>query len=300
MVPLVLAGLVTSLLVPAPYVVFVELVPESGSAPVGRLSGLVERELERLRAGDVEVVASASSVEEVSRGCGATTLTARFELSRGSMSAFFRGIPGLSEQADAPICRTAYRQELDAGSLRTLVITSGMPIVALGLAILLLRGRASSRRSLIGTLPGVGSAVRLGTMTGALCLLLPLMLVQATARLGLPIDTIGDVRIAGPRELLWLAVLVVLCAPLVEEYAFRLRFLDAARKAVGPDFALMLSAVAFAAFHLPGTIATFSMYWALGIVLGVLWLRSRSLLACFTAHATYNAAVLVWTIPALT
>lgn len=300
MVPLLLVGLLTSSLARAPYVVFVELVPAPGSAPALRLSGFMERELQRLGADDIDLIADASSEDERARGCGAAMLTARFQASRGDLSAFLRSIPVLSEQSGAPICGMAYRQELGVRSLRTIAVASGMPIVALVLAVLLLRGPNASHRSLIGILPDVGPAVRLGTMTGVLCLVLPLMLVQATARSDLAIDTVGDVRIAGLQEVMWLGLLVVLCAPLVEEYAFRSRFLDAARKAVGPDLALILSATAFAVFHLPGTMATFSMYWVLGVVLGVLWLRSRSLLACFTAHATYNAAVFVWTIPALT
>lgn len=299
MIPLVLVGLVTTSLVQAPYAVFVELVPAPTSAPVERLSGLMERELERLRAKGVEVVAHAASAGADSRGCGATLIAARFQLPRGRMSGFFRGIAVLSEQADAPICGLAYRQELDARSLRALAITTGLPVVALVLAILLLRDRAPPRRPLTGTLPGIGTALRLGATAGVSCVLLALLLVWSSSHLGLPMDSIGAIHIGSLVEMAWLAVLVVFCAPLVEEYAFRLRFLDAARKAVGPGIALVLSAGAFAAFHLPGTLATLVLFWALGLVLGALWLRSRSLLACVIAHATYNAAVSAWTIRAL-
>ncbi|MBX3725380.1 MAG: CPBP family intramembrane metalloprotease [Xanthomonadales bacterium] len=295
-VSLLLSGLVMTSLGSAPYVVFIDLVPATGSAPVDRLSELVENELKRLGADEAIVVTSAPGDGVETGACGGTLLTARFHLSRGDASAFFRSLPALSERAGAPICGWGYRQETDILTLRTLAVASGMPIIALALAILLVRGGGSSRRRLIGTLPGVGPALWMGTQTGALCLLLPLLVVPAMVRLGVPVDTAGDVRTWGLEELAWLTVILVLCAPLVEEYAFRMRFLGAARKAVGPGSALVLSALAFAAFHLPGTIGMWSIYWAIGMVLGLLWLRSRSLLACCTAHASYNATLLAWSI----
>lgn len=295
----VIAGLLLSFWTPAAYLVALDLGPANGPGPSDRLSVLLERELERLDADEVTVVADATGDGVGPGACATGTVTARFRLPRGAASAFFGTLPVLSEQAGAPLCGWGYRQEHDVRTVRTLAVASGMPIVALVLALLVLRGAIPTGRPMSGILPGIGPALRLGTATGALCLLLAFSVVPAMVRLGVPMDTFGELRIAGPEELLWFAVLMVLCAPLVEEYAFRLRFLDAARRAVGPGIALVLSASAFAAFHVPGTFGTFTVYWAIGMVLGVLWMRSRSLLACCTAHATYNAALLAWSVGTL-
>jgi sodium transport system permease protein len=87
--------------------------------------------------------------------------------------------------------------------------------------------------------------------------------------------------------LLLFALLPAIC----EELAFRGVILGGLRKTLGDAGAVLVSAALFGATH---TILQQSLAAApLGIVLGLLALRSGSLLACIAFHATYNALPLV-------
>ncbi len=101
--------------------------------------------------------------------------------------------------------------------------------------------------------------------------------------------------------LLWrivLAIMAVSLAPLVEELLFRGTLLSALRPHCGVWFAVLLSASAFAAIHLPG------LQWQwyampelilLGVALGWLRLHYQSLWPAVVAHGTHNALALsVW------
>lgn len=91
------------------------------------------------------------------------------------------------------------------------------------------------------------------------------------------------------RELLLTTLLpAIISVPLVEEYLFRALLLERSSRAIGPWPALLLSSAAFTGLHMPD-----SMVFGLGLMLagtgfGMIWLRTRSLLACFTAHAVFN------------
>lgn len=88
---------------------------------------------------------------------------------------------------------------------------------------------------------------------------------------------------------IWVAVVLVVLAPLVEEYAFRFRFLEAARMAIGSAAALVISSILFSLFHFPESQAAFVFFFLMGLVMGTLWVRTRSLLAVWTAHSVHNA-----------
>lgn len=134
-----------------------------------------------------------------------------------------------------------------------------------------------------------------GMALGVSAIAIQIALFSMIVRAGLPIETGIDARFDASIKAYWIVLIVVFCAPLVEEYGFRVRFLDSARKAVGPALALLLSALAFSAFHTPGTVGSLIVGWAIGTVFGLIWLRTRSLLACWSAHATHNAIVLALT-----
>lgn len=89
-------------------------------------------------------------------------------------------------------------------------------------------------------------------------------------------------------DLLLLAPMAILAAPLVEEYIFRAWLLERGARAIGAWPMLLWSSVVFTAVHLPQQPAEMLMLTTYGLGLGVLWLRTRSLLACFTAHALLN------------
>lgn len=88
------------------------------------------------------------------------------------------------------------------------------------------------------------------------------------------------------------ALLVVgatLIAPLSEELFFRGVLLQALwRRAGGPWRAIATSAALFAAIHFPQPQTVLPLF-TLGLILGYLRLRYRSLAACVLAHALFNA-----------
>ena len=57
--------------------------------------------------------------------------------------------------------------------------------------------------------------------------------------------------------------------------------------------ALFGSAEAFAGVHLPGTLFDWLNYLLVGLIFGLLWLRTRSLVGVVVTHALYNAILLV-------
>jgi len=86
--------------------------------------------------------------------------------------------------------------------------------------------------------------------------------------------------------------LLVVLLPIFEEIAFRAWLLEAWRKLMHPALALVFSAIAFSAFH-PAGPAENVFYFVFGVIIGLVWLRTRSLLACSVAHGGYNLLVLL-------
>ena len=84
--------------------------------------------------------------------------------------------------------------------------------------------------------------------------------------------------------LFWMALVPAIC----EEIAFRGVILQGLRKPLGKVGAILISAVLFGAVH---TVIQQSLSaTVLGIVIGILAIRSRNLLACMAFHAVYNAS----------
>ena len=115
--------------------------------------------------------------------------------------------------------------------------------------------------------------------------------------LGAPAMQAVTVRSPGVAEGTLLAVTALVTAPLLEEVVYRgllqtvlLGLLGrSARVAV-----ILLAAGTFALVHLPGGgWAGVAGLMVLGVVLGVLYERTGSLLPCVVAHAGYNALTLV-------
>lgn len=103
------------------------------------------------------------------------------------------------------------------------------------------------------------------------------------------------------RELV-LATLVpaITAVPLVEEYVFRALMLERIARVIGPWLALLLSSASFAALHLPDSIMQALGFCLAGAGFGLIWLRTRSLLACFLGHALFNglaSLALLWQLP---
>jgi membrane protease YdiL (CAAX protease family) len=110
----------------------------------------------------------------------------------------------------------------------------------------------------------------------------------------------GDVaaELAG-LDNIWLLIafglMVAVGAPIVEELAFRGLFFAALRKhGVGPVVSVVITAVAFALFHLEP--ARIGVLITIGLVLGIVRWRTGSLGAAMVAHGVVNAPAAVFLI----
>lgn len=90
---------------------------------------------------------------------------------------------------------------------------------------------------------------------------------------------------------LWSGVLLVVLAPLCEEFLFRGLLLSGLRASLRPGVAMLASAAIFAVLH---PTAGLPAVFALGLVTGWLFLRTGWLGPSVVAHALYNATVFAW------
>ncbi len=93
----------------------------------------------------------------------------------------------------------------------------------------------------------------------------------------------------------WLWVAVLLGAPLFEELLYRERLLPALRARLGTPTAIALSSLLFALPHLEAwnVLGAF----AVGLLLGAVYARTRSTALCIAYHAGLNSACLVSGVP---
>ena len=83
--------------------------------------------------------------------------------------------------------------------------------------------------------------------------------------------------------------LAVTLTPILEELIFRGVFLRCLLDKIPTILAVGLSALVFGAFH--ASIVRASAAFALGLVLGVLMVRTKSLAVCIVAHSAWNLTV---------
>ena len=91
--------------------------------------------------------------------------------------------------------------------------------------------------------------------------------------------------------ILWMILVAVVIAPLLEELLFRVVLQGALTKRIGPTWSIPLVAVAFSAVHSwPDSLALIP----LALVLGYVYHRRHSYLAVVVLHAIFNATNLVF------
>ena len=88
---------------------------------------------------------------------------------------------------------------------------------------------------------------------------------------------------------LWICALLILAAPLCEEFLFRGLIFKGLQRSTGPVLAVLASAALFALIHPP--IAVIPVF-GLGIAAAVSFRKSGFLLAPIVAHAVYNTCVI--------
>lgn len=297
-VPTLLVGLIASQFVAAPYSVWIQMRHSEPERGVEVLSQILEQELQMLGAEGV-TVSEERVGDRLATGagsCEAAAVRVSFALPRSGASAFYGRLPGAVLQSGGELCEWSYRHSLGLYDVVAGALGAGIPVVALILVLGLVRNRRLGHHRFRGVLPEPSSAIWWGLALGGSAIAIQIILFSMFVRFALPIEAGLDARFDNSIKAYWTVLIVVFCAPLVEEYGFRVRFLDSARKSVGPVLALFLSALAFSAFHTPGTVGTLIIGWAIGMLFGLLWLRTRSLLACWSAHASHNAVAIALTL----
>lgn len=299
---LVLAGMVSTVFSPARNVVELgfSLGESSASraAEEGRVLALAESVFVALAAShdlplidDVRTEAESGAV-----ACSGDTMRISHVVhaSRPAFSRYFSDLAPALQTAGLTVCSRGYRVDNSLADMISGSLGWGSAVVALG--VLLWMGRRYRRD---GRLPwsstvSTSTAVVLGLAVAALAVGVEMALIQLAQALDFPLPDAPDPlewQVAGS----WPIILgVVMTAPLVEEFAFRAWFLEQASKAVGALPALALSVVPFVVVHGPQTVMHGLLFVVAGLLLGLLWLRTRSLLCCVVAHGGHNAAVLAW------
>ena len=110
---------------------------------------------------------------------------------------------------------------------------------------------------------------------------------SAAGDVGVELKALGDYWL-----LIAFGLMIAVGAPIAEELAFRGLFFAALRKhGVGPVLSVVITAVAFALFHLEP--ARLGVLVTIGLVLGIVRLRTGSLGASMVAHGVVNAPAAV-------
>lgn len=225
--------------------------------------------------------------------CAGTRSGIRLHLTatRLTFSSAFGSIPKWSDESGLVLCSMSYTNA--AGPDRALANAAllGAPAMAALILLALARWRRVSGRTPWRSRLGSIAAWRWGLAVGAVAVLASDVAARLLVALGVPMPVgaaAGDALGGG----LIVALVMVVFAPVVEEFAFRAWFLTHAGRVIGNIPALVVSATLFSLVHLPSSALHAVVFVVFALVLGALWLHTRSLLACIVAHGTYNAIVL--------
>jgi uncharacterized protein len=190
---------------------------------------------------------------------------------------------------------TQLLQSLQTDGLLISITTFASALAGLALIVLFIRLRGMSVRDYLGLRPLSGKAI-LGVL-GIFVLLFAILtllgtLVQSSSSND---NYMIQAYQSGPPVLLWLAVVVF--APAFEESFFRgFLFLGIAGARFGPVLAVLVTALFWASLHLQYDIYGMATILIMGIVFGIVRLRTKSLWSTLILHALWNAGALLGTI----
>lgn len=171
---------------------------------------------------------------------------------------------------------------------------AGATILGGGLMLLFVRARTRPhlRAKWLDWSPRVDgrTALRWGTLGYVLFALASLVeWIGVTA--GLEPGGSGTLERMSRQSILTTLPFAVLMAPLAEEYIFRAWLLERFARVIPPVLALLWTSALFVAIHMPQNVLQGVEIMVVGVGLGLIWLRTRSLLATVAAHGVYNATL---------
>jgi membrane protease YdiL (CAAX protease family) len=102
--------------------------------------------------------------------------------------------------------------------------------------------------------------------------------------------SVDESLLFSPDNYLWMLLLLVVAAPLCEEFIFRGLVFRGLRRSLPPTLAIVASAALFALVHPPVSVIP---VFGLGLATAIVFERTKFLLAPITAHAIYNACVIL-------
>lgn len=90
--------------------------------------------------------------------------------------------------------------------------------------------------------------------------------------------------------MIWIAVAVVIMAPVIEEFLFRVLLQGALEREVSPLWAIVLTAAAFVGTHM---MVDWGPLFPLALILGYVYYRRHSFLSVVVLHSLFNAVNLL-------
>jgi len=135
----------------------------------------------------------------------------------------------------------------------------------------------------------LGRSLAWGLGAGAVAIAVGASYLALLARIDLGEEVVSQVQVDATGLRTWFFALAVLAAPLFEEFIFRGLILGGLRRSLPLWAAVLASAALFAIVHPP--VSVFPVF-CLGILTGLAYVRTGSLLAPMLVHALYNSAVL--------
>lgn len=165
--------------------------------------------------------------------------------------------------------------------------------IAGGLTYLLMRSvyaKAKTRDVPVLWIRGAPNGLLPGALAGLAAGLFALVYLQVVRRIGLPEQTLAD-QVSLETLGWWVVPLALIAAPLFEEFIFRGLIFGGLRRSFSVWPATLVSAAVFAIMHPPISIIP---VFFMAICAGLVYDRTRSLLAPMLTHAVYNACALAF------
>ncbi len=187
----------------------------------------------------------------------------------------------------------------------TALVVGGSYLLYMGITLLVAmwRTRASGRQALrllgfrsTNALKAIGVGVAgYGVFIALIVVMVASLRLLAGSLPPVPIPQLDPVEIMGqlhsPVALVVYFVLIVVVGPVLEETIFRGFIYPGLRRALTPFVAVLVTSALFATVHITAATLQLAGIAAVGVLLAVLYERTRSVLPCIVAHSLHNCLV---------